>query len=295
MESPGSPAGGGSSISDVIAGALPGILKRGKVIVSPYPFGLSDDDNLRVTAVNSVAGVVVNIHTRRVLRDQSITTDTPSFAPPANRVATSIDVPLAGGYTTNLSVFASGAAPLKGQCFVIVQMIRGLGVSASIIGTLLAGTITTTQAIGWPGSPIESSTDGEPVVRFITGTAPGAANTPITETVPTGARWELIAFAATLTTPDTAAAIQPSLNVSSGGLTFVNAPLQVMAAGAYNNPLCCWSAGYSPNSTTKVNEPSASLPSGLKLLAGSVITVPGLLFETWGAPHYIVREWQEAA
>jgi hypothetical protein len=166
------PAADGSTPAAVLQSALPGSLARGKVVVSPYPFGLSDDDNMRVTAVNSVANVVVNIHTRRVTKEMTVTADAPTLTPPSNRTPTSIDVPLAGGFVTNLSVFASGASPLKGQCFVIVQMIRGTGVAATVLGTLVAGYITANQPIGWPGSPIESSTDAEPCVRTIVGTVP---------------------------------------------------------------------------------------------------------------------------
>jgi len=287
-------AQGAPAVSDVLASAIPGILSRARIVISPYPFGVSDADNLRVVSVNAAPGVTIEIHGRQAQAGLDSKPFRFVHTPNTNRTAKTEDFTLGGGLVTNLSIFATAGSPLIGQCFVIVQLVRSLGVTAYVMGTLLQGYVTTTQNVGWPGSAIVSSTDGEPVVRFITGTAPGAANTPITETVPTGARWELIAFAATLTTPDTAAAIQPSLNVTFGGVTFLNAPQQVMAAGAYNNPLCCWSAGYSPNSTTKVNEPSASLPSGLKLLAGAVINVPGLLFETWNAPHYIVREWQEA-
>src|SRR5439155_18890058 len=102
---------------------------------------------------------------------------------------------LGKGAILNLTVFASAGAPLMGQTYVIVQLIKGLTGATIVLGTLLGGYLTATQALGWPGSPIISSTDGEGCTRLIVGTTP-AAEANILETVPTGARWELLSLEA---------------------------------------------------------------------------------------------------
>src|SRR5262249_46183156 len=111
----------------------------------------------------------------------------------SNRTAKTEDFVLGGGLVTNLSVFATAGSPLIGQCFVIVQLVRSLGVTAYVMGTMLQGYVTTTQNLGWPGSAIVSSTDGEPAIRDIVGTDP-VAGAGWSETVPAGARWELVTF-----------------------------------------------------------------------------------------------------
>lgn len=294
MESPGGPSGGGTSISDVVAGALPGILKRGRVIVSPYPFGLSDDDNMRVTCVNTVANLTVNIHTRRVNRDQSVTADTPSFSPPSDRTVVTFDIPLAGGYVTNLSCFATGAPILKGQCFVIVQMIRGLNVSATLLGTLLAGYITATQPVGWPGSPIESSTDGEPVVRTIVGTTP-AAGAEWTETVPTGARWELIALHQHFQTSATASNRVPNLEFRAGANKLWSTALDTaQAASRASDYYFSQNLPFQARASGQLLD--VPLASQVRLLAGQVFgsnTDVLQVGDQYSAPIYTVREWQE--
>ncbi len=277
-----------------LASILPGILARAKVVASPFPFGLSDDDNLRVTSVNAVPGVTIEVHYRQLLRNGEIKAGVFKHTPNSNRTAKSDDFNMAGGFVTNISAFATGGSPLIGQTFVIVQIIRGMGSVAIIAGTMLQGYVTTTQGLGWPGSPIISSTDGEPVIRTIVGSTPGAGNGPL-ETVPTGSRWELLTWFATATknvgpltsitpTVQLADALSNQIGAYSASAAFQNVTSQSASFGS----------GLTPSAAAGA-QVSGSLPTGLKLPAGSQISMPAPNnIANWSAPIYTVREWQEA-
>jgi hypothetical protein len=69
--------------------------------------------------------------------------------------------------------------------------------------------------LAFPGVPIASPLDGGGALRSIAGTTPGAG-AEISETVPTGARWELLAFQATFVTSAAAANRVPQLTLDDG-------------------------------------------------------------------------------
>lgn len=281
-------------VSDVIQGALPGILARAQVVVSPYPFGVSPGDKLRIVSCCSVTGVKIEIHGRAVPRGETAKPFRLDHTPSSSRVVLSEDYPMAGGFVTNLSVVATSGAPKIGQCFVMVQMVRGDGPGAFVMGTLLAGYITSTQAVGWPGSPIISSTDGEPVVRSIVGTQP-ANGVPIVETVPSGARWELTTFRATLTPQVGPINTSPILEVrDASGNTLIEYQSNVqmtVGVGVFGRMGWSWGLAASTAANQLVNMP---MPQQVRLLAGSTIRVQNVAAnEHWDAPVYSVREWQE--
>jgi hypothetical protein len=82
---------------------------------------------------------------------------------------------------------------------VKVELIRGLGSAALVLGTILQGLVTANQALGFPGSALVNTADIPGFTRTITGTTP-AVGAEILETVPTGAIWELVSFNHTLQT-----------------------------------------------------------------------------------------------
>lgn len=90
-----------------------------------------------------------------------------------------------------LSIIAISTTTVPlGACWAIVQQSRTLADGSRVItSTLLSGPVSTTQALGWPGSPVQQST-GTSYTRNISGTTP-APGVDIHETVPLGARWEV--------------------------------------------------------------------------------------------------------
>jgi hypothetical protein len=296
MADPNAPASADTPApGDALASLLPAALARGRVVQSPYPFRLSGSDSLRVSCANSLPGVVINVQGRVAVPGGDPSVFSFTFTPTSDRSLTFKDFVLNAGLVTNLTVFVTGAAPLMNQTFVIVQLINAIGAVATVMGTLLAGSVTATQHLGWPGSPIQSSLDGDGYFRNITGTAPGALN-EISETVPNGAQWELIGVVLTLTLTNTVAG-PVKLNLKApGGLVPILACDKSVSYTAPNTFNFVFGQGLdATDGGTNVNVISMiPLPRRHRLVAGGgfATVTPGMSgADTYSAPIYLVREW----
>lgn len=116
-----------------------------------------------------------------------------------DRVPRSVTFPRGSGVEViGLSVVVSVSAvavPL-GSVWAIVQQSRALPTGLTVItSTLVSGPVSTSQALGWPGSPVLASTNS-PYARSF-GVANPGANIHWSSTVPTNARWEILSICAT--------------------------------------------------------------------------------------------------
>jgi hypothetical protein len=203
---------------------------------------------------------------------------------------------LAEGAMLNLTVFATSGAPLIGQTFERVQIVRGLTGALVVLGTLLQGYITAAQDLGWPGSPIVNSLDGQPVPRILSGTDP-AAGVDINETVPTGARWQLHSFRGELATDATVGARRPRLQILDTGTFFLTLAAPATQPASENRNYY-WATGLGHESTVDTQVITSSMPDSLILPAGSQIRTNTSLLaggDNWGAPLLLVREWIEGS
>jgi len=194
----------------------------------------------------------------------------------------------------NATIFATSGAPKRGQTFTRLQVIRGRGTAAIVLGTIAQGYITANQDRAWPGSPIEGSTEGDGYLRAVTGTDP-AAGAQILETVPTGARWELVAFSGTLTTDGTAATRRPVLLLDNGTIRYMRSANPATLA-ASDTQLFYWGQGLTLDTLVASGSNQAGLLTNAALLAGHrVLTIldSGQAGDNWGAPLLTVREWLE--
>lgn len=274
--------------------AVPAVFGGGRVLPSPSQFYLTGEDRLRVTVANALVGVAVGIHWRTANPDGDIVPSREFQTPTSDRLPTTADYELGEGSLLNVTAFAAAGAPRIGQTFVSVQLVRGRGPAAIVLGTLLAGYVTATQSLGFPGSPIQSSVDGGGFFRRITGTTPGISG-EITEVVPTGARWQLLSVNARLTTSATAISRFPALFLAEGGFDFFAAG-QFSAVGASVTSAVWWECGMALESQVGFVGSVAGLLLGNMLLAGmSFATRTGNLQpgDQWTAPSFLVQEWLE--
>lgn len=266
----------------------------GRVITSPFQFVADADTFLRVVSVCSVAGVTLAVQGRRLDDNGQIQPMRETHTPNSNRTSKTQDYGLGRGAILNLTVFASAGAPLAGQCYVMVQLLRNFGGTAIVLGTLLGGYVTAVQALGFPGSPIVSSLQGEPALRDILGTDPLAGNVAV-ETVPAGARWELTAARVILVTSGVGPDRRVILQLTGGGVVFA----QLLSLNT--QPL-----GTSLTYTCGSNvEGTSDLGAGFIQFgtpARSLLPAAGsFLFthtnfdagDNYQAPQYQVREWLE--
>ena len=107
------------------------------MISSPFQFVADSDTFLRVVSVCSVAGVTLAIQGRRLDEKGQLQALTETHAPSSDRSVRTQDYALGVGAVLNLTVFASAGTPLKGQCYVMVQLLRNFGGTAIVLGTLL--------------------------------------------------------------------------------------------------------------------------------------------------------------
>lgn len=269
----------------------------GKVIASPFQFYTTGEEFLRVTSANSLTGVTIAIHGRWLDLTQTVQATAWTHTPHNDRTLVTTDFPLGQGALLNLTVFASAGAPVIGQTFVIVQLVRGVGAAAIVLGTLLQGYVTGTQQLAWPGSPIQDSISGGGYIRFIQGTKPGVGQL-VTETVPTGARWELLAIGvefdpdATDATRDVVlAAAFPAI-----GNVFLIPNGQTAVAGDVGD-LFTWAQGVTPAKTSVQSFwGCAPVPMRYIFAAGEEIGITrtnGGPSDQFQAPLLKVREWLE--
>lgn len=279
----------------IVASPIPAA--GGRVLVSPFQYLVTGEDNLRIEGWNSKAGVALEVSYRFADLKGKITPERHVVPLTADRVVTERDVKLGEGYLVNLAVFAVGAAPLTGQTFVCIKLIRGLTGATIVLGLLLGGYVTAEQGLGWPGSPIGSSLDGEGVLRPITGTDP-AAGVNISETVPTGARWQLFSLAADFFTDATAGVREVLLTIDDSGALYHLASIQPFQQAPSTSRRYCWATGMPLGTSLGVQNLAtlAGLPSPCYLLAGHRVQTYVANFaagDNWGPPTFLAREWLE--
>jgi len=257
-------------------------------------FYFAGDDQLRVTSWNSLASVVVVLTGRFVHADDGrIEPFSETHTPATNRTAASSTFARAKGWLTDLSVLVTGATPQRGQTFVRVDVVRGQGAGAIPLSTLIQGYVTATQRLAYPGSPIIDSLTGPGTIRSITGTDP-AANTEVTETVPTGARWRFLSLLVTLVTDANVATREVALAADDGTNTYCRIPATQSQAASLTRR---WEftqatpfAGLNQDATIPAMFPALLLAAGHRL---TTITTARQVTDNFGAPQYAVEEWLE--
>lgn len=267
---------------------------QGALTAGPFNFQFTGEDHLRLSVANTYTGVRVAVHYRTAPTTTTTQSNRQELGPTADRVVNTMEFDVGPGYLLNVVVFASSGSPRRGQTYVKLEVIRGFGPSAIVLGCICAGYVTANQPIAWPGSPIEASIDGDGYPRVITGTQP-SAGFEISETVPTGARWRLRLFRARLLNGNVAGTRQPNLAVSSGSV--IMALVANPGSSAINQAAdYYWAAGLGFATVTINSVNIAGIAPDASLVAGSAIatsTVGLNALDAWLAPTFTVQEWLE--
>jgi hypothetical protein len=270
-----------------------GALVSGRITPSVFPFYTTGEDNLRIVSFNSAASVKIRLVARLLGRDGRPSPSGWDHTPNTDRSAKSNDFTLSGQTLLNVHVTASAGTPLIGQCYVIVQLIRGIGSAAIVVGTILAGPVTATQSLGFPGSPIQAAVEGIGYIREIIGSTP-AAGAEILETVPTGARWQVLAFRYTLTTSGTVANRKVNFRVTLANASFVyiSANPNLLTAGLVGDYSIAPNVGYQNDATLSIF--TIPMPQDTTLIAGAKLGTTTSALQAgdqFSSPRYLVREW----
>jgi hypothetical protein len=274
--------------------ASPTIAGGASIIASPFQFYTTGEDRLLIIAAASVPNVAIKIQARLLDPDGTIRVAVWTHTPTSDRAVSVESFALNTGAVMNVVMFASGDAVQDGQVYAQLFIRRGDGPGGTIVGQLLGGYFTRNQPIGWPGSPIRSSVEGQGAIVTTFGQAP-APGAQYVQPVPSGARWELQRFAAGFiaspAVPQRILRIQFLDNVDLTGLLYW--PLAVQANET-------WFLTAAPNAdfTSSVANASQqmSLPTPTILRAGQTWRTSVLNMaagDQWTNPNFVVREWIE--
>ena len=265
-------------------------------LATSYQLYLMGNEALRVNAWCALAGVTVRVRVRYIKPDGSVSQQEFGLTPTSNRAKTTAIFPLGECIVTNTIAFTEGSTVRIGQVFLSVEVVTGFQSIALSMGALLQGFVTAGQALAWPGSPLVSSLDGGGYLRYFNGTTPAAAS-PVLESVPSGARWELISLRVELTTDANAGTRVPLLFISSGGATSVTVA-SVTHPAASQTSFHTWAQGLPYEAETLGGYAQNALPVQFPMLAGdsvSVTLVGVKAGDQYSQPVLAVREWLEAA
>lgn len=260
---------------------------------SPAAFYCTGEESIRVTSFGSVAANALTLRTRFLTIDGDVVPSSDRHVPNADRTSATSETPLGRGWLLGCEIFASTGTPRIGQTFVLVEVIRGSGTSATVLQTLVQGYVTDTQRLGYPGAPPRWSTDGVGVMRSITGTDP-IAGAEVSETVPTNARWRLRGFTVQLASDATVATRRVILQIDDGAtLCWAAQAMDAQVASLtrqYSFPVA---GAYVVAQTSTIGIPG---PEGFQLQGGFRIrtaTQNLQVTDNYGAPQLLVEEWIE--
>lgn len=186
-----------------------------------------------------------------------------------------------------LTAKTSGTGVKRGELFVKIY----LRVNGAIVALLMSGYVCDTSKFSYPGSNVENSTDGHGLIRSVTGTNP-AAGAEISETVPTGARWRLIAVRFALANDATVANRNPRYIVDDGTniLIVPASTIQQTASAAYSYNVSSFGANVTPaySSDFNIMLPEVIMNEGWRFRTNTIGIQAG---DDYGAPQLLVEEW----
>lgn len=261
---------------------------------SPGAIYVQNGHALRLAAYSSLAGVTLVLEGLLLTLEGRIETVRQELAPTSDRVITRVLAGIREGWLLAGHVRAIGGTPRMGRVYARVELVLGRTGDVLPIATLAQGYVTETTWLTWPFDMSRNSVEGRGAVRTYLGTDP-AAGVEVSETVPTGARWRVIAFNATLTADATVANRTPAITIDDGTSIVWQAGYNGSIA-ASGGAAVAWGHGAGAFGSTG-NGAISPLPTDMILAAGYRVrtSTSGLQAgDNWGQPKYLVEEWIEA-
>jgi hypothetical protein len=259
------------------------------------PIYSAGGEGLLVSIMNAAAGVTVTVTGRTLALGESKPSPfSASIIPATDRSVSTRIIPIPDGWLLSAQAIVSGGTPLTGQTFVKLSLVHGVTGTPPELWTLAADYVTTKQALSYPGAGIIDPTDTAGALRSITGTTPGAG-AEISETVPTGARWELIAFFASFQTSAVVANRIPSFTIDDGAALYYRGGFITNQAASSTIRYQLHQGGAAAV-LDNANDQIRNVPVNNRLGAGHRIrTVTGAIDvgDQWSLVQYLVREWME--
>lgn len=248
-----------------------------------------------ITSWSNVAAALVTVNVRILRADGVIIVSQLLNITAGARVANTTTHALPEGHILSVAATCPNAATPGLYVYVNVGLFRGVAIASNQDEAIFCGYIGATNAFGFPESVSQRQTDGAGCLRTISGADP-AAGVEISETVPTGARWELIAFRFTLVTSAVVANRDMRLVIDDGANVLWQYPANAVQAASQTRVYTASMA--LPQIQDSDGNFFVPIPQALLLTAGFRIrTLTGSIDagDNYSAPQYLVREWLENA
>lgn len=262
----------------------------------PSDLYFSREDTLWVTSQNSNVATVVEVHGRVMLPSGQVIPFVHAHTPNTDRSAKTTIIAVPEGFLLNVFVKETAAGVTVGQCFITLGAGRGDGAARVDHTILIQGYVASSFSQGWPGTPPRLPTEGPGVIRNIIGSVP-AAGAEFVETVPTGARWRVMAIKIFLTSAVTAGNRRPTLVFIPNGIVGCADVPHPLFQGPSVTLAFSWASGMALQALVSGTSDITGLPSDLFFDQGSQfksVTANLAAGDQYGAPFYTVEEWIRA-
>lgn len=262
--------------------------------VAPIGWYFGRDDFLRLTLYNGASGVTAQLRGRVLPIGETTTRDlVRDLIPATDRSASTLLIAVGEGWLLDAEVVVTAGTPAFNQCFARLSVVRGIASSGYEIGELAAGAVTTTRRLAYPRSAVDPSIAGLGAIRSVAGTDP-AANTEVSEVVPTGARWRLRSLDVALVTDANVANREVTLTIDDGTNIVAEVVTGVLQTATLTRRYSFTQhvQAKAAAAATIINAPAPDLI----LLAGwriRTVTTAIQATDNYGAPRLCVEEWIE--
>ena len=248
-------------------------------------------DTLFLTVWSLLAGQTVQVSSRIILPDGTISFNVWQYITLGNRQNERATFNVPEGFLISLNVISLGTGQQRGTLFVAVQVQRGAFGNFLLGQTLCQGYVTQQSNVFYPGAQDGYAFEGRGHIRTITGTTP-AAGAEVSEVVPAGAMWRVIAFNYNLITSATVAGRQSTLTYTDG-LNIYALMSPPSAQPASNSDQYHWGDGLALTSGFNgiFNAPlvrEAYLTAGLRIQTETILIQTG---DQYSGVTYLVEEW----
>jgi hypothetical protein len=264
----------------------------GRALAAPFQFLVSGEDNLRVKTWATVLGANLIVSGRMVDATGKLQVFNFSYALDSSGVGKTQVLGLAPGYVLSVSAEVDSTNVQRGQCFVKIDLVRGLSGALTTLGTLIQGYVASFVGRAYPGSLLEQPSDGNGHIRAVSGPAPAPGH-DISFVPPIVGQFRLLSFRAFFQASAVAATRAVYLYLQDqGGTTWFTAPAantQSASQGfGYN-----FTIGVTDLNTLAIGEVGVPIPSYRLVNGGTFNTLTGGLQagDQWGAPTVIIEEW----
>lgn len=270
----------------------PAIIPPQSALSAPSPVYLSGEESLRLTSFANLGGLALTLTARVMTLDGCIHANSVSHTPNSNRTAATTVLGLPEGWLLGATVAVTGGASTSGAVWVKLDLVRGAAGVQTVLQTLINDFTSLNSPSFWPGGQCIDPTDGPGNLRSISGTTPGAG-AEVSETVPTGARWELLSIVWTLVTSAAVANRFADMTLDDGANVYFRCGPTVTQA-ASTTQLYSAFQGAGPVTRDGNVTVERSVPTGNRLAAGHRIrsnTTAIQAADQYSAVQYLVREW----